>query len=694
MKFKTIFSSAALLIGLFPGLVVAQNAGRQSGKDLAASVNVFLGSSGDHGQLSPAASYPFSMLSIGPQTYPNTHTGYEHSAKKFLGFTHNRFEGVGCMGSGGNLMIKPFLGNDAEQGTLIKVKEKANPGYYSVGFANNISAEMAVFKNQGMHRYRFPKGEKGFAIDLGYAFNGAFIAEEHAVSGTLLSGSITSKTTCGAGVYKIFYVLEFNKPVKWNTVTEHKLNAVPAADVNEIEVRVSFSSTNIEYANKALFNGDFEQLKTQSNQGWNAHLGRITVKGNPEREQLFYSLLYRTIQSPYQISETDGTYKAINGSTQKAPNMMYNGWAIWDNYRTQLPLLSVAYPERFQDIATSISNLYKYGKKDYATAFEPSPTVRTEHAIVVILDAVRKGYKINTEQIIDSLIKEVDRLDYGQPDKALESSYDTWALSELLDLMGRKEASLKYREKAMAYKEYWNKDFKDITRSDVDRMQARKLYQGTIWQYRWFVPFDVKGLIELIGGEVAYKKQLDTFFENDYYNHANEPDLQVPLMYNVTGEAYKSQKLMHNYAVDTVVQYYFNDNSRGIDPFVDRIYKNEPKAYIRTMDDDAGAMSAWFVLASAGISPACVGWPVYYLNVPLFESVKFNWDNGKTLMIKTENFSDKNYYIKEVKLNGKTLNRNWITQQEISAGGVLTIVATDQPQENKNAWISDINKKD
>jgi len=659
-------------------------------RDLNSLVNVFLGSSGDHGQLSPAASYPFSMLSIGAQTYPNTHTGYEYNAKEFIGFTHNRFEGVGCMGSGGNLFIKPFIGKTDDHANLIKVNENAGPGYYSVGFSNKISAELTVFENEGRHRYRFPEGEKGFTLDLGYSFNGGFVAEEHSYSASSLSGSIRSKTTCHAGEYQLYYYLEFSKPVRWHSDSEHRLTALPDDSSAEIEVRISFSSTSIAYAKKNLSKAGFDELKARSAAGWNAHLGRITVKGDREREKLFYSLLYRAIQSPYQVSEPDGVYKAIDGSTQSYKGMIYNGWAIWDNYRTQLPLLSVAYPERYGDIAYAIANLYNYGKKDYATKTEPTPTVRTEHAVVVILDAMRKGYKVDAGRILDSLIKEVDHLDFGQPDKALESSYDTWALSEILSILGKKDLSEKYLAKALEYKNYWNKDFKDITKGDVDRMQARKLYQGTIWQYRWFVPFDVKGLIGLIGDEQTYLAQLDQFFKNDLYNHANEPDLQVPGMYNATGEAWKSQRLMHNYAVDTVVQYYFNDNSRGIDPFVDRIYKNQPQAYVRTMDDDAGAMSSWFVLTAAGISPACVGWPVYYLNVPLFESLQFNWQNGKVLKVDVKNFSDRNVFIKEVWLNGKKLDRNWISQEELMAGGTLSFVAADVPQENKNPWITEV----
>ena len=118
-------------------------------------VNVFLGSSGDHGQMSPSASSPFNMMSIGPQTYPHIHSGYEHLAKEFRGFTHSRIEGVGCMGSGGNLLIKPILDGDTET-LLLKKQESASPGIYKVAFENGIQAEMSVKQNFGIHHYEFP----------------------------------------------------------------------------------------------------------------------------------------------------------------------------------------------------------------------------------------------------------------------------------------------------------------------------------------------------------------------------------------------------------------------------------------------------------------------------------------------------------------------------------------------------------
>jgi len=683
------------LVLLYSGCVFSQSkSNRAVALEPADLVNVFLGSSGDHGQMSPAASSPFSMLSIGPETYPNLHMGYEHKAKIFLGFTHNRFEGVGCKGSGGNILIKPFSGTNADQ-ELIKANEAAGPGWYNIGFTNHINARVAVNGRQGMEVYSFPAGQKNFFVDLSHTLANRFVAEEHTVGSRSISGWIESGTTCNVGVYRVYYYLLFDKTIVWNEVKTHQLIAKVMGGGNQVNVRVVLSSVDTAHAKAAMLKGTFDEMKSNSKSEWNSMLNRIKVYGDKDREKLFYSLLYRTLQSPYVVSEPDGTYRAIDGSLQHTSDTVYNGWAIWDNYRTQLPLLSLICADRYQNIATSIANLYRYGKQDYATKHEPSNTVRTEHAIVVLLDAYRKGYLKKSSILMDSLEAENEKLDYSHPDKALESSYDTWVLSQLFAEMGNMEKSEKFRFKALEYKKYWDKDFKDLTRPDVDRIPARNLYQGTVWQYRWFVHFDIKGLINLAGGKEAYTQQLDEFFKNDYYNHANEPDIQVPLMYNMTDEPWKSQALMHKYAVDTVIQYYFNDNSRGIDPFVDVIYKNKPDAYIRTMDDDAGAMSAWYVFAACGFSPACVGWPVYYLNVPLFKRVELNLPGKKPFTIIVENFSPERRYISIVLLNGAPINRNWITQEEIMSGGTMVITAADKPVKTfgiKNQWITDANK--
>ncbi len=675
-----------------PMALFAQGQSEMKGKEVnySRNVNVFLGTSGDRGQLSPAASYPFSMMSIGPQTYPKLHAGYEYKAKIFEGFTHNRIEGVGCQGSGGNILIKPFLGEKPMQSQLIKTAETASPGNYKVSFTNQIKADLIVHENEGLETYIFPEGKKGFYIDLSHTLANQFQNEEHEINGQEISGYIQARTTCNVGSYKIYYTLKINTPVKWTTLADHKLQAELLPDAKEATIRIAFSSVDVSHARANLSTMNAEAMLQSTISRWNDVLGSIDVKGDQDRTNLFYSLYYRGLQSPYLITEKDGSYRNTKGEIKQHSSQLYNGWAIWDNYRTQLPLLSITLPDIYQGITNSIENLYRNGKQDYATQTEPTNTVRTEHAMVVLLDAFRKGYRVDFASIRDSLIKDADKLDYSHPDKTLESSYDCWALAQILDILKEKTLSNVYLKKAEKYKEYWKKDFADISKKDVDRVSARGLYQGTILQYRWFAPFDLKGLINLMGGEQAYIQQLDDFFGKDQYNHANEPDIQVPLMYNATGQPWKSQALIRKLGMDTVVQYYFNDNSRGIDPFIDRIYQNKPEAYIRTMDDDAGAMSSWYVLAACGISPACVGMPVYYLNVPFFEQVTFNWPAGRSFRIKVKGYADNKPYIQAVHLNGKKLNRLWITQDEIMQGGELEIISSAEVPGNRDfiPWIS------
>lgn len=175
---------------------------------------------------------------------------------------------------------------------------------------------------------------------------------------------------------------------------------------------------------------------------------------------------------------------------------------------------------------------------------------------------------------------------------------------------------------------------------------------------------------------------MDQFFAEDNYNHANQPDLQVPGLYNASSQPWKSQKLFCNIMLDTVVQAYFIDNSKGIDSYIGRIYKNEPQAYVRTMDDDAGTMSSWFVMLSIGLSPANIGSPIYYLSAPIFETAKLNWENGKSFHIKVRNYNKDHFYIQSARLNGQPLFRNWLSYEEISNGGTLIIETGALPNKN------------
>lgn len=649
-------------------------------------VNVFLGSSGDHGQMSPAASSAFHQLSIVPLTNPTTHTGYEYLAKEVRGFTHNRMEGVGCQGAGGVLLVQPYLGSGQEIPVLHKEVENAGPGFYEIKTKEGVSAKIASYQDYGREVFTFPAGKKGFYLDLSHTFNNAFVDNHFERQGDRLVGAVRAKTTCHVGTYTIYYAIEIPLASEWR-IEGNKVWVSLPEDTEEAELNIAFSTVDSLSALARLERNlqySYAELKQKAQEDWNTWLGAIQVKGDPEKEKLFYSLLYRALQSPYRISEADGSYRATNGELQKSKTPRLHGWAIWDNYKTQLPLLELAFPKMYQQVASSISDLYRFGKFDFAGPSEPANSVRTEHAAVVLLDAQRKGYDIHFKAIRDSLIRDTARFDFAKPDKALEAAYDMWAMDQLFD--GKNST---YKDRAMSYKAVWEKEFKDLTKRDVDRMSARNMYQGTIRQYRWNVPFDIAGLTELAGGKNAFTEQLDDFYDNYYFNRANEPDLQSFTLYHASAKPWRYQEWVHRLALDTVVQYYFNDNSRGIGAHIDRIYKNEPKAFVRTMDDDAGAMSGWWVLSAIGLHQPLIGEPIYYLSVPFFEEVRIQQVKKVLTIRKKGNSADR--YIAKVQLNGKTLNRVWVTREELANGGELLITTSAEPTEFgfDQSWISD-----
>ncbi|WP_200976523.1 glycoside hydrolase domain-containing protein [Echinicola sp. 20G] len=686
---------AFLLSILILGGFGCESNSESGNEDILDLVDVFLGTSGDHGQMSPAASYPFSLMSIAPKTYPYTHTGYEKYAKTVEGFTHNRIEGVGCKGAGSNLLLKPYLGSQAEKDTLTKIAESASPGYYSIAFSNGISNRITVNENEGLHHISFPQGvEKGLYIDLTHTIANRFLDAQYEFKDGAVLGWVHGKTTCHRGAYKLYFAVKSEEVSNWEFIDEYHFKASFSKDLKEMGLRVAWSSVSSEEALLNITEGSFDQLKNKTEEEWRSRLSSISVEGDRQDKRMFFSLLYRTFQAPFKVSEEGGLTRNNQGEEVRLEHDNYNGWAVWDNYRTQLPLLSILAPTNYQHIVSSLAWLYKFGKVSWATQNESSLTVRTEHTGVVLLDAARKGYELDINEILDSMRLESVNLPFNSPDQKLETCYDYWALSELLCMTDNLEEANFYREKARSYRKVWKDEFEDIRRNDVDRMQARGLYQGTIWQYRWFVPFDLNGLKEMIGGDDKLVEQLDTFFESHYYNHANQPDLQVPFIYQATGAPFKGQRLVRHLLQDTVIHHYTTGNERGTGSTVMPIYRLQPQAYLPSMDDDAGTMSSWYVFGASGFFPVNVGSPYYYLHLPMFKKVRIKVEGNEFFELSVKNFDTERRYIASATLNGKKLERNWISHKEIMEGGKLEFVASKKPTEwgKEGLWVSDLDK--
>ncbi|MEM9858409.1 MAG: glycoside hydrolase domain-containing protein [Bacteroidota bacterium] len=616
---------------------------------LTDKVNVFMGTSYDHGQLSPAASVPFGLVKAGPQTSKSNHSGYNYGSDEFLGITHNRIEGVGCSGAGGNILVSP-VGFTAK---MDKSTEKGAPGYYSVALEEGLDIEVTTSLTTAFHRYTTDRKTLDFKVDLSHSF-ARFIDADFNIHGNQVTGWVEARNVCDKGAYKQLFHLSFEEEGTINRIDDNHFNLSLESNTGVFQLAVQLGDTT----NNPIFR-DFEYVKREAKEAWDIKLGHIKVSGADSLEALFYSNLYRTLLAPYKLSE----------------NGPFHGWSIWDNFRTSMPLWSMAYPSDYQEVLNSISGLYKKRKEDWARNDEPAPTVRTEHSQILLLDGIRKGYQVDLSAIFDSLMVEGERLDFGSPDKILESSYDLWALSEIADTLGYASLADSLQVAADEHKVIWKDKFLTMNeRSDI--MHGDGLYEGTLWQYRWFVPFDVSGIAGMTGGPSLLADELEYFFDNDLYNQGNQPDIQAPFLFNALGKPWLTQKWVNKILTQPMNQYY-GTHSKWENPYHGLIFNNRPEAYIPEMDDDAGTMSAWYVLSSMGLYPACVGRPIYMLSAPIFDSVMIN--ANQTFEITTEKKGKDDFYIQEVFLNDEPLTRSYIYHSEIANGGSLHFVLGDKP---------------
>jgi len=210
------------------------------------------------------------------------------------------------------------------------------------------------------------------------------------------------------------------------------------------------------------------------------------------------------------------------------------------------------------------------------------------------------------------------------------------------------------------------------------------VYEGNLWHYRWFVLHDMEGLTELAGGKEKLSDDLEYFFEHDFYMHLNEPDVHAPFLFNLLGKPYLTQKWARTFTTKEVVQLYHNHGFFE-KPVFGRIYRADPKGYIETMDDDAGAMSSWFVMSAMGLFPLDPVEPVYLIGSPIFPELTLHLDNGKDFKIMANNVSEENFYIRSAKLNGQEFNQPWIDYKTIMEGGILEFEMSSQPN---NEWGS------
>lgn len=637
-------------------------------------VNLFIGTSGDNGQVAPGAAAPFGMVCVCPDNDPRSHAGYDYAVTKVSGISVNRLSGVGCSGGGGNLRIRPVA--PSQELHIKKSREKATPGYYSTAFTNGIKTELTATNAMAVERYKFPRSlSAALWIDFASTFEDVATCHYKRISETCIEGYVQAKNVCGHGRYKLYFSLNTSHPFQLEEQKETTACLTFGKKVRSVEVRIGLSALSSELASWECARWekmDFEDVKSRTADQWEKQLSAIDVKGGKKDDRvIFYTSLYRTYLSPADVSSPDGAYLGTDGKVYISEDFRYySNWSLWDTFRTKFPLLVLTEPAKMRDMATSLIHLYATGKKDWSTGFESTPTVRTEHAVILLLDAYRKGItNLDFRKGYAGMKQEMERLPMRSSDQKMESAYDLWAMAKIAEIIGEKADSEQYRQRSVSlFEETWKKEFMNVTPA-FEVMKNNGLYQGTRWQYRWAAPQYIDKMIEWVGQD-SLRSQLTYFFDHHLYNQGNEPDIHVPYLFNRLGAPEKTQQIVRSLMTEPMIHKY-GGNSEFKTPYLGKAFKNAPEGYSPEMDEDDGTMSAWYVFGAMGFYPLLVGDEYYDLTSPLFDRVLLRLTNGNVLTIQTEGRKKKDAPIKSIHFNGKKIADYRISHNELIKGGEL-----------------------
>ena len=617
--------------------------------------------------------------------------------------------------------------------------EDAKAGYYSVVLDDSVKVELTTGDRVGMMRCTYPKDAgQLLLLDMWHGVNDEVVYEaelnvenDHAISGF-------RRTRDWANDQYLYFYAEFSRPFavqeyEWPFVIEDDCSLAfdAARNKNEMEskdkvvkayflfpystdeslvMRIALSAVDVEGAKNNLKaelaegDFDFDALKQKAYDKWNKELKRYEVSDpNESNKTVFYTALYHTMIAPNLYSDADGRYRAHDLKVYKSERPVYTVFSLWDTFRSLHPLFSLMQRERTLDFIHTFINKYETNPHHILPVWELAANetycMIGNHAIPVIADAYFAGIRdFDTEKALEAMVassKDDFRgmgayMKYGYipieaegeaTSKTLEYAYDDWCVARMAEDMGKLDIAKEFYTRAQAYKNLYNpkNQFFQGRRNGgwmqpFDPAQVNfTLTEANSYQYGFFVPQDVNGHIDLMGGPIAYEAKLDGLFNAPsnltgraqpditgligQYAHGNEPSHNTIYMYNFIGRPTKTQLY-----VKQVMDDFYTDRRDGY-----------------SGNEDCGQMSAWAVFSAMGFYPATPASGYYVLGLPRFERTRLTFENGKQFEIIAKNLSEQNCYVKSVKLNGKALERSFVTFDEVFDGGTLEFTMTDKP---------------
>jgi len=486
-----------------------------------------------------------------------------------------------------------------------------------------------------------------------------------------------------------------------------------------IRLRIGTSFSSIEGARKNLQSEikdwNFDRIRRQGEASWLKALAQIKIETDHETDKkIFYTAFYHAMQHPRLFNDVDGTYPMFANNYKNAKlnkGSYYDDFSMWDIFRAQLPLWEICNPELVNSFVNSLIikahqggwlpifplwNSYTQAMVgDHATAFISSAYVKgiRNYDVQEAYDIMRKNaFEIPDEKeykngkgrrALASYLKYgYIPLDDSVPDafhtkeqvsRTLEYAYDDYSLAMVAKGLSKLDDYHQLIKRSENYKNVFDSKVGFVNgryangnwyqHFDADKKVAlfkdgiNFITEGTPRQYSFYVPQNIPGLQKLMGGVNAFEMALDSIFIKNEYWHGNEPGHQIPFMYNYTSHPYKTQQVVHNILTDE-----YDDGIGGL-----------------SGNDDAGQMSAWYVLASMGLYPVDPVDTMYAISAPIFNKISIKTGNNKTTIITCKKQSPSSFFIKSIRVNGKIYKQYFISHKVIINAAKIEFVLSDKP---------------
>ena len=538
------------------------------------------------------------------------------------------------------------------------------------------------------------------------------------------------------GGIKVYFVGRFSSPLTGFTIWQDDVVSrnKTTAEGDRVGVDLSFMSANrpavvtlklaisyvsIENArtNLQVEAGakDFDQILAEAQRTWEDKLSSIRIQGGTkEQKEIFYTALFRVFEMPTVFNDANGDYLGFDRQVHKASDFQFfTDLSLWDTFRTAHPLYTLIAPKDQRDILVSLVKMLEQGGwlPRWPAGCGYSNSMLGTPADIVVADSYLKGIRdFDVEKAYQAMRRTAlaptppgaafsgrsgveGYLQYGycpaglvrgSVTRTLEYSWADHAICLLAESLGHHEDAALFRKQAQSYRNVWNREtqyfqprdaqgrfvepFKPLVLTYLDRKGklTRDYVEGSALQWRWAAPFDAEGLISLFQSREYFVEELNRFFAQSdpgrgawnpgpYYWHGNEPDIHAAYLFNDAGRPDLTQKW-----VRWILDHKYGNGYDGIDG-----------------NDDAGTLSAWYVLSTLGFYPEA-GSDKYQLGAPLFEKAEVKLANSR-LVILAENYAPNHSYVRQVWLNGTPLKRRWIRHSEIERGGVLRFTMSPDP---------------